>query len=152
LRFALPPDHWLAVPDEIRQGRCYKKQLTFWMVRSSFSAAAEAVKAVESAIKEYRHLESLELRMENGFTDEAGVALIEALTTNKTLRRLILDDSLFASAHAHTKSYLGGQSYEAFGAMLRVNTSLVLIIPPLDADVGDEMDIITSCRCLLSSD
>jgi hypothetical protein len=33
---------------------------------------------------------------------------------------------------------LGAQSYEAFAAMLRVNTSIVLVLPPLDRANGDE--------------
>jgi hypothetical protein len=75
--------------------------------------------------------------MEDGFTDEAGVALAEALTINKTLRVLLLDDSLFANDHVNTKASLGAQACEAFGTMLRVNTSIKLKLPVLHAAVGD---------------
>jgi hypothetical protein len=36
---------------------------------------------------------------------------------------------------------LGAQAFKAFGAMLRVNTSLILDLPVFDAAVGDERDI-----------
>jgi hypothetical protein len=105
--------------------------------------ATEAVKAVASAIRDDRHLESLTLQIEDGFTDEAGVTLAEAITTNKTLRRLVLDDILFASNAIRTRASLGAQAYEAFGTMLRVNTSLIYELPDVlfDADACDERDI-----------
>jgi hypothetical protein len=114
------------------------------MVRGRSSEATEAVKAVASAIREDRNLESLMLQMEDGFTDEAGVALAEAFTINKTLRMLFLNDTMVSSRDpVHAKAYLGAQAYEAFGAMLRVNTSieLDLPIPPFDDAVVDERDI-----------
>jgi hypothetical protein len=58
--------------------------------------------------------------MENGFTDEAGVALAEALTVNKTLRMIPLSEAT-----------LGIQACEAFNAVLRVNTSIVLNLPSI---------------------
>jgi hypothetical protein len=82
-------------------------------------------------------MEYLLLLMEDGFTDEAGVALAEALTINKTLRRLLLNDRLFASDPIHTNASLGAQAYEAFGAMLRLKTSIELEVPPWDDDVDD---------------
>jgi hypothetical protein len=94
-------------------------------------------------------LEHLVLRMEDGFTDEAGVALAEALTINKTLRRLLLNDRLFASDPTiHTNASLGAQAYEAFGAVLRVNTSIKLDLPDVlfDDDVGDQKDIENTLR------
>jgi hypothetical protein len=141
LRLALAPDQWLAMADEIRLGRCLIKKLHLRMYRSSASQATEAVKAVASAIREDYHLEFLMLQMEDGFTDEAGVALAEALTTNKTLRMLLLDDFVASSDPSHTKASLGAQAYEAFGAMLRVNTSIKLKLPTFDDDVGDERDV-----------
>jgi hypothetical protein len=87
------------------------------------------------------NLEYLVLQMEDGFTDEAGVVLAEALTLNKTLRMLLLDDSLFASDYIHTKATLGAQAYEAFGAMLRVNTSIDLDLLTFDDDLDDERDV-----------
>jgi hypothetical protein len=87
------------------------------LLQSSNYEATEAVKAVASAIREDNHLESLVLQMEDGFTDEAGVALAEALTINKTLRMLFLDDSFFTSDRDHNKASLGAQAYKAFGAM-----------------------------------
>jgi hypothetical protein len=92
------------------------------MVRSTCLYATEAVKAVASAIREDSSLEHITLDMEDGFTDEAGVALAEAeaLTINKTLRMLFSDDTLWASDPVHTKACLGAQAFEAFGTMLRV--------------------------------
>jgi hypothetical protein len=141
LSLGLTPDQWLMVADEIRLGHCLIKKLNIAMRQSSNSEATEAVKAVASAIRDDRHLEYLVLQMENGFTDEAGVALAEALTINKTLRMLILDDSLFVSDSARTKSSLSAQAYEAFCTMLRVNTSIKLDLPTFDFDVGDERDV-----------
>jgi hypothetical protein len=135
---ALTPDQWLVVADEIRLGHCLIKELTLCMLQGASSKTSEAVEAVASAIREDRHLEFLELGVEDGFTDEAGVALAEALTTNKTLLKLLLNDNLFASASVHTKAYMGTQAYEAFGAMLRVNTSIELDLSALDADVVDQ--------------
>jgi hypothetical protein len=144
LSLALPPDQWLAVADEIRRGRCLIKKLALWMVRSlSSEATTEAVKAVASAIREDHHFEHLTLKMENGFTDEGGVALAEALTVNKTLRVFRMEDDMFDSDIVHTnrKASLGAQAYEAFATMLRVNTSIKLDLFTCDADVGDERDI-----------
>jgi hypothetical protein len=119
-------------------------------MQSSSSEATEAVKAVASAIREDSYLESLKLQMEDGFTDEAGVALAEAVTINKTLRVLILNDSSFASArdHVHTKASLGAQAYKAFGAMFRVNTSITIDLPVLDADVVNQR-LVDSCNQML---
>jgi hypothetical protein len=135
----LTPDRWLTVANEIRQGRCHIKDLQLWMLRrtSTRSEATEAVKAVASAIREDNSLEKLSLQMENGYTDEAGVALAEALTVNKTLRQIHLDDALCTDA-THTKASLGAQAYEALSAMLRVNTSLVLKLPKFKSDGADE--------------
>jgi hypothetical protein len=138
LGLKLTPEHWLAVADEIRQGRCHVKDLQLWMHHSTRFEATEAVKAVASAIREDNSLECLVLRMENGYTDEAGVALAEALTINKTLRELHLNDVLFGSNPGHTKACLGAQAYEALSAMLRVNTRLVLKLPPFKTDGADE--------------
>jgi hypothetical protein len=126
------------VADEIRLGRYLIKELTLGMLQGTSSKATEAVKALASAIQEDRHLESLVLQIEGGFTDDVGVALAEALTTNNTLRRLTLNDSLIAGDHIDTKAYLNIQAYEAFCAMLRVNTSLDLELPVLDSDVVDQ--------------
>jgi hypothetical protein len=80
--------------------------------------------------------------MEDGFTDEAGVALAEAFTINKTLRMLFLNDTMVSSRDpVHTNAYLGAQAYEAFGAMLRVSTSIKLDLPPFDDDFGDQKEI-----------
>jgi hypothetical protein len=142
LHLVLETNHWLAVADEIRQGKCNIKNLKLAMRRGTISGATETVKAVASAIREDTgsNLECLMLKMEDGFTDEAGVALAEALTVNKTLRKLQLDDDLFYSATARTKASLGAQTYEAFSATLRVNTSLSFEPPPFDRNVSDERD------------
>jgi hypothetical protein len=82
-----------------------------------------------------RKLEHLTLRMEDGFADEASVALAEALTLNKTLRRITLSvKHVHTSRYMHNKVILG----EAFGAMLRGNTSLNLEVPSSDDAVGHE--------------
>jgi hypothetical protein len=61
--------------------------------------ATEAIKAVASAIHWNHHLESLVLPTHGGrfhVADEAGLALAEAFTINKTLRILLFDNILFA--------------------------------------------------------
>jgi hypothetical protein len=63
--------------------------------------------------------------MENDFADEACVALAEAATVCNTLRILNLSGKLYGSHNERNGDLLGGQSYEAFTAMLRVNTSPV---------------------------
>jgi hypothetical protein len=123
----LDTDQWLAVVDEVRLGLCLIKNLRLGMLRSSSSEATEAIKALARAIKVDRDLEHITLQMEDGFTDEAGVALAEALTVNKTLRGIILAVDYFPyQAHRAT---LGTPAYEAFSTMLRVNTSLLLDLP-----------------------
>jgi hypothetical protein len=75
--------------------------------------------------------------MENGFTDEAGVALAEALTVNKTLREIQLCAyDVFTGTPLPNPDSLGAQAYETFSAMLRVNTSLVLELPPFFLAAG----------------
>jgi hypothetical protein len=89
------------------------------------------VKAVASALRTDHNLESLVLRMENGFTDEAGVALAEALTVNKTLRKINLNaEPTFPDEPLPNTDELGVPAYKAFSAMLRGNTSLKLDFPP----------------------
>jgi hypothetical protein len=122
------------VADEIRQGRCHVQRLTLGMHHGAISDATEAVHAIASPIKLDCNLEHLTLEMENSFTDEAAGALAEALTINETLRLLRLDDILFPGHPVHTRSRLGGQSYEGLSAMLRVNTSLRLVLPASASD------------------
>jgi hypothetical protein len=136
LRLVMETEQWLAVADEIRHGRCRVQTLTLAMKQVTRSEATEAVEAVASAIRLDRNLKYLTLRMVNGFTDEACVALAEALTVNTTLLRIILDVDCFRY-QAHTAE-LGAPAYEAFSAMLRVNTSLRLVVPPFGNDSDDE--------------
>jgi hypothetical protein len=68
-------EDWLAVADEIRQGRCNVQRLVLVMLRVERSEATEAVKAVISAIRLDHNLEHLSLETMNDFTDEMGVAL-----------------------------------------------------------------------------
>jgi hypothetical protein len=132
LRLALRKDDWFAVANEIRQGRCNVRYLYLaTMLRVAESDATEGVKAVASAIRLDRNLEHLHLHIQNGFTDEAGLALAEALTVNTTLRQV----NLSATTHQAT---LGAQSYEAFAVMLRVNANLTLELPRFDPAVRDE--------------
>jgi hypothetical protein len=99
----LETEQWFAVADEVRQGRCHVKNLALGMVQSSSAEATEAIKALASAIRVDRNLEHLTLRMENGFSDEAGVALAEALTVNKTLRVVKVGDTLRPDYHVRNK-------------------------------------------------
>jgi hypothetical protein len=124
-------EHWLAVADEIRLGRCYLKNLTLCMVQTSRSETTEAVKALANAIRLDRNLKGLELMMESGCTDEAGVALAEALTVNRTLRNITLSVESLLGDSLLNPYVLGACAYEAFSAMLRGNTDLVLTVPPL---------------------
>jgi hypothetical protein len=131
-------DCWLAVVDGIRLGYCNIKQLDLAMYQSSTSERTEAIKAIASAITLDRNLEHLLLEIECDFTDEAGVALAEALTVNKTLRTITL-----AVEHEQTRRrtrdlHLSAPAYEAFCSMLRVNTDLVLKLPPYSDTFGDE--------------
>ncbi len=123
-------EHWLAVADGIRQGQCNIKTLHL-SLRNTGPPATEAVKAIASAIRLDRNLEHLTLRMRNDLNDEAGAELAEALAVNTTLRKLTLAG--YRNVH-HNAIF-----YEAFSAMLRVNTSLRLEVPPFDDVVGDEM-------------
>jgi hypothetical protein len=76
--------------------------------------------------------------MENGFTDEAGMALVEALTVNKTLLTINLSTFVRPGQKMQHAATLGAPAYEAFSAMLRVNTSLVLKLPPFETAGADE--------------
>jgi hypothetical protein len=137
LRLILGADHWLAVADEIRQGRCNVQTLILTML-PIMSEATEAVVAVASAIRLDRNLKHLTLEMEDGFTDEAGVVLAEALTVNKTLRKISLSVNTVFDEEALTDTdELGAPAFEAFSAMLRVNTNLVLQLPPLESAGSD---------------
>jgi hypothetical protein len=139
LCLVLEQENWLAVADEIRRGRCNVRSLDLHIPSVTRSEATEAVKAVASAIQLGCSLERLRLHTENGFTDEAGVALAEALTVNKTLRMIIL--STAPPVHGrdvHNKATLGAPAYDAFSAMLRVNTSLVVELPPFETDGANE--------------
>jgi hypothetical protein len=136
LRLVLETNHWLAVADEIRQGRCKIKYLSLFLYAEAISDATEAVKAVASAIRLDQNLEIITLRMKDGFADEACMALAKALTVNKTLHKIKLAVDCFPyRAHRTT---LGAPAYEAFSAMLNVNTSLVLQLPPFGNAVDDE--------------
>jgi hypothetical protein len=138
LLLILETEQWFAVADEIRQGRCHVKNLALGMVQSSSAEATEAVKALASAIRLDRNLEHLTLRMENGFTDEAGVALAEALTVNKTLRIVKVGDTLRPDYHVRNKDKLGAPAYEALSAMLRVNTGIRVGLPKSRSAGSDE--------------
>jgi hypothetical protein len=145
LRLVLKFDQWLAVTDEIRHGRCKIQTLSLTMLEITRSKATEAVEAVASALRVDRNLKSLVLHMENGFTDKAGVALAEALTVNKTLRKINLNAKPFCPGELLPNTdELGTSAYEAFGVMLRGNTSLRLKVPPFDFTEVDEK-IFESC-------
>jgi hypothetical protein len=136
LHLLLDAEHWLAVADEIQCGRCKVKKLTLAMDRRgcSRSDATEGAKAMVRAIRLDGNMEFLHLAMNVGFTNEEGVALAEALTVNTTLRIITLSPR-FA---------LNVPVYEALSAMLRVNTSLVLRLPPFKTDDADAK--LVECR------
>jgi hypothetical protein len=136
LCLVLEMEQWLLVADEIRRGRCNLQMLTLVIRHATSTETTEAIKALASAIQLDFNLEDLYLQMEYGFTDEAGVALAEALTVNKTLRTVCLTDHSCLH-HEHTVT-LGAPAYEAFAAMLRVNTSLNLVLPPFCSRAGDD--------------
>jgi hypothetical protein len=71
--------------------------------------------------------------METNFTDKGGMALAEALTVNTALRRIRL--SVLDASYMHNTAKFGAPTYDAFLAMLRVNTRLVLDLS-LSNDVG----------------
>jgi hypothetical protein len=133
-------ENWLAVVDAIRMGRCLLKTLHLGMLHSSLrSKATEAVQALAGAIQMDRNLEHLSLQIEDGFTDVAGVALAKALAINKTLLKITLDDNpVFSDRTLPKPAALGVAAYEALSAMLRVNTSLVLKLPPFETDGANE--------------
>jgi hypothetical protein len=138
LRLLLETENWLAVADEIRRGRCNVRFLDLAMFRVAESDATKAVKAVASAIRLDQNLEHITLQMVNGFTDEAGLALAEALTVNKTLRMITLCANVYSHVSARNNSTLGIHAYEALSAMLRVNPTLVLKLPPFETAGADE--------------
>jgi hypothetical protein len=137
LVLALGTEHWMAVADGIRQGHCNIKDLYLALyLQDSSPQATEAVKVIASAIRLDHHLEHLKLQMNFDFTDEAGVALAEALTVNKTLRKIILSVEHVPGGQ-YVQDALRAPAYEAFCAMLRVNTYLVLELPPFNDTTGD---------------
>jgi hypothetical protein len=130
-------DSWLAVTDEIRQGHCNVQMLALRILQGTIAEATEAFKAVASAIQMDRNLKRLNLNMDAGFTDAVGVALAEALTVNKTLRKIKLSVKNVHGSTSPNKAALGAPVYEALSAMLRVNTSLILKLTPLKTDETD---------------
>jgi hypothetical protein len=138
LCLVLKTDQWLAVTDEIGHGRCNIQTLTLAMMQVTRSEATTSVQALAGAIQLDRNLEHLLLGMENGYTDEAGVALAEALTVNKTLRSIDVSDTVHPDRVVRNKATFGATAFEAFSAMLRVNTSLVLTYPPVESAGADQ--------------
>jgi hypothetical protein len=135
LRLVLETDQSFAVADAIRQGHCNIKHLCLDMFLSSSS---EAIKAIASAIRLDRNLESLRLLTMNDFTHEAGVALAEALTVNKTLHKISLSLEPAFGGQVQDADEMSAPTYEAFSTMLRINTSLILELPPFKATGVDE--------------
>jgi hypothetical protein len=123
LELVLKMEKYSAVADEIRRGRCNVQTLTLIMP-SDIRSATGAIKALASAIQLDCNLERLNLQVGGHYaTDEAFVALAEALTVNTTLRMIKLSESVH-----------GFQSYDAFAKMLRINKKLVLELPPINKD------------------
>jgi hypothetical protein len=134
LALVLEKESWLAVADEIRRGRCNVKRLVLDLVKVTRSEGTEALQAVASAIQMDNNIESLALRMITGYTDEAGVALAEALTVNTTLKSL---DLYTTGTQEHNIDSLGVPAYEALSAML-VKKRLVLKLPTFKTAGADE--------------
>ena len=133
LHLLMNAERWFVVADKIRRGRCNVQRLTLVMIQGDKkSEATEAVKEVLNSIQVDCNLEHLTLEMGYGFTNEAGVALAEALALNTTLRTINLNAEC-----SFTHNELGAPAYEAFSAMLRVNTSLVVKLPLFETDGAD---------------
>jgi hypothetical protein len=146
----LNTEHWSAVADGIRQGHCNVKFLFLsLLIRSSSSEDTEAVKALASAIRLDRNLKRLKLDMMKYFTDEAAVALAEALTVNKTLRKITLSFENASVGQVMDEDALSAPAYDAFGAMLRVNTSVVLELPPFRDRTGNKRLVLSHNRMLI---
>jgi hypothetical protein len=136
LHLVLLTKHWFAVVDEIGQG-CEIWKLTLTLLEDTRSKATEAIKAVASAIQLDRNLVELTLEIKNGFTDEEGVALAEALTVNTTLNLVVL--AIYSpSDEMSNAAILGAPAYKAFAAMLRINTNLFLELPEFETAGSDE--------------
>jgi hypothetical protein len=139
LHLVLHTEPVLAVAQEIQHGRNDIEVPILAILEGTSSEATKAVKAIARAIRRDRIMKRLDLEVQNGFTDEAGVALAKALPVNKTLCEIKLTDNARISDQARNKATLGVQAYEAFSAMLRVNTSLLTFeLPPLDTAGGDQ--------------
>jgi hypothetical protein len=129
----LDAERWLAVADGIRRDRCTVQSLSLVIIQGAGRfEAVEAVQAVLRAIRVDSNLEHRAFEMGYGLTNEAGVALAEALAVNKTLRM-----SSVNVVCSFVYDELGAPAYEAFSAMLRVNTSLALKLPPFKTDDAD---------------
>jgi hypothetical protein len=130
LHLEIEPDHWMTVAEEILQGRCRVRGLVLEMYRGSSERDTAAVKAIAEAIRRDDNLEGLFLimRRSSNFSNDAIVALAEALTVNTRLHVVRLHDTYG----------LGAPAYEAFGAMHRVNTNISLELSPYVNDIGDE--------------
>jgi hypothetical protein len=129
----------LALAAEIQHGRNDIEVLILAILEGTRSEATKAVKAIASAIRRDHIMKRLDLEVQNGFTDEAGMALAEALTVNTTLRAIKLTNNARLSDQTRNKAHLGAQAYEAFSAMLRVNTRrLIFELSLLDTAGGDQ--------------
>jgi hypothetical protein len=132
------------VAGEIQRGHCDLQNLTLTLamlqrapgsetIETATETATVAVKAIASAIRQDHNLLTLVLEVKNGLTDEAGVTLAEALTVNKTLQKVVWVDNNIICCRDFNALGFGAEAYEAFSAMLRINTSLTtLVLPPVE--------------------
>jgi hypothetical protein len=82
----------------IQRGRCNVQRLILTLHGGATSDPSEASKALASALQLDPNLQDLmHLPMDTGFTDELGVALVEALTVNITLRMITLSEATLVS-------------------------------------------------------
>jgi hypothetical protein len=65
------------------------------------------------------------------------VALTEALTVKKNLCKIALSNDAFCD-HVQNKPTLGVQACDALNAMVRVSTSLLMLLHPFETDGVNE--------------
>jgi hypothetical protein len=120
----LKTTEWAAVAEIIGQESCHIQTLKLSTLRCPGAGAISLARAVE----QNRHLLSLTLRVRTGFPDAVGVALAQALQVNTSLKELVLVDQW--DFGFRTTDHLNISAHEAFRKMLRMNTSVVLKVPP----------------------
>jgi hypothetical protein len=125
-------DEWLVVANELQQNTACLKEL---VLSSHFtkSDTNKAIGALATAIQQDEHLVRLRLEMCNGYTDDAGVALAEAMRLNTVLRHVDLDENGgCGEASGDTRNTMGCTAYKALTAMAVTRSDLKLGVPVVD--------------------